>query len=141
METSNPARRFPVFESGSLSCRWRVRGGVSESALDAYPGGYAVNPKRVLRMNREEQLFVRRRKRKSMKRVPRKPLQAATGINERWSMDFVSDSYGPGRSFRVLNVLDDAFREAVIQEARGTIRGKVSPLRSTGLPVNKVSRQ
>lgn len=80
--------------------------------------GYAVNPKRILRMYREEQLFVRRRKRKSMKRVPRTPLQAATRINERWSMDFVSDSYGSGKSFRVLNVLDDAVREALIQEAR-----------------------
>lgn len=76
-----------------------------------------MNHKRVLRMYREEQLFVRRRKRKSMKRVPRTPLVAAKRINERWSMDFVSDSYGTGRVFRVLNVLDDAVRESVLQEA------------------------
>ncbi len=78
--------------------------------------GFKVNVKRVLRMYREERLQVRRRGRKKLKRVPRAPIAVAERINERWSMDFVSDALADGPSFRVLNVVDEATREAVVQE-------------------------
>ena len=29
------------------------------------------------------------------------------GLNQRWSLDFVSDALACGRRFRVLNVIDD----------------------------------
>jgi putative transposase len=86
--------------------------------------GYAVNHKRILRMYREEELFVRRKKRKTLKRTPRTPLRAATRWNERWSMDFVSDGLASGRRFRVLNVLEDAARESLAQEASSHHSGR-----------------
>lgn len=37
--------------------------------------------------------------------------------NTTWSLDFVSDRTESGRTFRVLNIIDDCNREAVAQEA------------------------
>ena len=78
--------------------------------------GFRVNVKRVLRIYREERLQVRRRGRKKLKRIPRAPMAVAARVNERWSMDFVADALADGPSFRVLNVVDEATREAVVQE-------------------------
>ncbi|MEP5761852.1 MAG: hypothetical protein ABJ327_21590 [Litoreibacter sp.] len=33
------------------------------------------------------------------------------GTNQRWSLDFVSDSLSRGHRFRILNVIDDVSRE------------------------------
>jgi len=53
--------------------------------------GYRVNLKRVYRLYRQEGLTVRRRARR--RRIPRgTPLAGPTGINERWSLDFVLDT-------------------------------------------------
>ena len=35
-------------------------------------------------------------------------------VNERWSMDFVSDQLGNARRFRVLNIFHDCSREYVL---------------------------
>ncbi len=53
--------------------------------------GWAVNRKRVYRLYREAGLLVRRRKRKRISFVERKPLPKPTAANLSWSMDFVSD--------------------------------------------------
>lgn len=45
------------------------------------------------------------------------------GINERWSMDFVSDQLANGRRFRVLNIVDDYSRECVHQIVDCSISG------------------
>jgi putative transposase len=34
-------------------------------------------------------------------------------INERWSLDFVSDTLGDGRRFRILCIVDDFSRECL----------------------------
>lgn len=66
-----------------------------------------VNHKRTERIYREEALLlsIRRRRRKyvSVKRGARKP---STRINERWAMDFVSESLWNGRKIRCLTVVD-----------------------------------
>jgi putative transposase len=53
--------------------------------------GWAVNRKRVYRLYREAGLLVRRRKRKRIGLVERKPLPKPAAANISWSMDFVSD--------------------------------------------------
>jgi putative transposase len=45
-------------------------------------------------------------------------------VNERWSMDFVSDQLANGRRFRVLNIVDDYSRECVLQIVDTSISGQ-----------------
>jgi putative transposase len=64
--------------------------------------GYGVNHKRVLRLYREEGLKLRPKKRRKVVSVQRVKPQATTGINQKWAMDFVSDTLSCGRRFRAL---------------------------------------
>jgi len=52
--------------------------------------GLVVNKKHTYRLYTEEGLQVRTKKRKKLQR-PRQPMEVPTGVNQRWSMDFVSD--------------------------------------------------
>jgi putative transposase len=52
--------------------------------------GYRVNHKRVLRLYREEGLKLRPKKRRKIVSVQRVQPRPTTGINQKWSMDFVS---------------------------------------------------
>jgi len=73
-----------------------------------------VNHKRVERMYREEGLQLPRKKGKKRGVNNRAAALLAPGEpNERWSMDFMSDSLSDGRRFRVLTVVDDFTRESV----------------------------
>ena len=73
--------------------------------------GLVQNPKRIYR---KEGLQVRRKRRKKLTR-PRVPMAVPTRVNERWSVDFVSDQLANGRRFRVFNIVDDFSRECVAQ--------------------------
>lgn len=84
--------------------------------------GWAVNHKRVHRLYRAEGLAVRRRRRKRVARL-RAPLLQPTRANERWSMDFLTDALGSGRSFRVLTIVDDRTRECLALEAETSVPG------------------
>lgn len=84
--------------------------------------GLVVNRKRTYRLYRQLQLQVRTKKRTKLNR-PRIPMALPTNINQRWSMDFVSDQLVNGRRFRVLNVVDDFSREMVGQLASYSISG------------------
>jgi putative transposase len=74
--------------------------------------GWKVNHKRLERIYREEQLSLRRRRRKKLPATLRVPLPAADRPNQRWSMDFIHDSLGMGRRFRVLTIVDDYTRQS-----------------------------
>jgi putative transposase len=76
--------------------------------------GVVLNRKRTYRVYREEGLQVRTKRRKKLNR-PRVPMPVPDRVNERWSLDFVSDQLANGRRFRVLNVVDDFSRECVLQ--------------------------
>jgi len=57
--------------------------------------------------------------RRTKKRVPKReivPLQAPAQLNDTWAMDFMGDSLYSGRSYRLLNVLDEGNREALAIE-------------------------
>ena len=80
--------------------------------------GWMVNPKRVLRLYREEGLTLRipRKKRKYASWV-RVPLPRPLGPNEQWALDFVTDARADGRRFRVLTVLDVFSRQCLALDA------------------------
>jgi len=82
-----------------------------------------INPKRTYRIYREEGLQVRTKRRKKLNR-PRVPMPVPNKVNERWSMDFVSDQLANGRRFRVLNIVDDFSRECVLQVVDFSLSGQ-----------------
>lgn len=73
--------------------------------------GLVMNHKRTYRLYREEDLSVRRRKRKRLHRE-RVPLPPTERRNQRWAMDFVSDSLWTGRRFRALVIVDGHSKES-----------------------------
>ncbi len=84
-----------------------------------------VNHKRVERMYREEGLQLSRKKGKKRGVNNRAVAPFVPGEpNERWSMDFMSDSLCDGRKFRVLTVVDDFTRECVAIEVDSGITGE-----------------
>ena len=85
--------------------------------------GLVVNPKRTYRIYREEGLQVRTKRRRKLIR-PRVPMAVPSAVNQRWSVDFVSDQLANGRRFRVFNVIDDFTRECVSQVVDFSISGE-----------------
>ena len=85
--------------------------------------GEVVNKKRTYRIYCEEGLQVRTKKRKKISR-PRVPMLVPDAVNQRWSMDFVSDQLANGKRFRVLNVVDDYSRKMVGQLVSVSISGR-----------------
>lgn len=78
--------------------------------------GKGWNHKRVYRIYRELELNLRIKPRKRLKREKPDSLAIPAAANETWSMDFMADQLGDGRSFRTLNVLDDFNREGLAIE-------------------------
>ncbi|WP_425342779.1 IS3 family transposase [Piscinibacter koreensis] len=73
----------------------------------------SINHKRVWRLYAAANLAVRKRKKVRRPPAERVPLQAASNVNEVWSMDFVSDSLANGRRLKCLTVADDFSHECV----------------------------
>ncbi|QDU68500.1 IS2 transposase TnpB [Planctomycetes bacterium Pla133] len=86
--------------------------------------GFRQNHKLTYRIYTEEQLQVRRRRRKRVAAAPREAIPVSDRAHQRWSMDFMGDSLMDGRSFRVLNVVDDCGRLAVAMEVALSISGE-----------------
>jgi putative transposase len=84
--------------------------------------GAVLNHKRTYRVYCEEKLQVRTKRRKKLTR-PRIPMAIPGRVNERWSIDFVSDQLADGRRFRILNIVDDFSRECVGQIVDSSISG------------------
>lgn len=75
--------------------------------------GWALNWKKLYRIYREEGLTVRKRGGRKRALGTRAPMAIPQVPNQRWSLDFVSDSLSDGRRFRVLCVIDDFSRECL----------------------------
>ena len=87
--------------------------------FDTYYGrirteGLPWNRKRVLRVYRMMKLQMRRKRKKRLPSRVREPLVLPKTMNETWSMDFMCDTLESGRRFRILNVIEDFNREALI---------------------------
>lgn len=93
----------------------RVRWGYRRLHVLLRREGIQANHKAVYRLYREEGLAVRRRKRKRVS-VPRRPMLLPQRLNERWSMDYMSDVLRGGRRIRIFNVVDDLSREGLASE-------------------------
>lgn len=93
----------------------RVRWGYRRLHVLLCREGIQANHKAVYRLYREEGLAVRRRKRKRVS-VPRRPMLVPRRVNERWSMDYMSDVLRGGRRIRIFNVVDDLSREGLASE-------------------------
>ncbi len=86
--------------------------------------GYKVNHKKVYRIYCEENLTVKKRKRKKTAKYRGDKAVAPTRPNERWSMDFVHDRLANGRRIRTFNVVDDFTRECLAIEVDHSLGGK-----------------
>jgi putative transposase len=79
--------------------------------------GQAVNHKRIYRVYREEKLGLRRlRRHHSVRRLTAAEKKLAERMNQRWALDFVSDTLASGQTFRVLTVIDEYTRESLAIE-------------------------
>jgi len=85
--------------------------------------GWVTNRKRTYRIYRKLHLQVRTQRRKKLTR-PRIPMGVPDSVNQRWSVDFVSDQLANGRRFRVCNIIDDFSRECVAQVTDFSISGE-----------------
>jgi putative transposase len=86
--------------------------------------GLVVNHKRTERIYREEGLSLRKRKRRKTAAMVRVILPVPIRPNERWSMDFVTDSIITGRRFRALVIVDDYSRECPAIEVDTSLGGR-----------------
>jgi putative transposase len=75
--------------------------------------GVRLNHKKLRRLYTEERLQVRRRGGRKRALGTRRPLVVPTAANQRWSLDFVSDTLSDGRRFRIMCVVDDFSRECI----------------------------
>ncbi|WP_428718867.1 IS3 family transposase [Undibacterium curvum] len=73
-----------------------------------------VNHKRAYRIYREAGLMVRQRKHKRIAGVERELKAPATGENQSWSMDSVSDGLVDVRRIRCLNIVDDFTKRCLV---------------------------
>ena len=92
----------------------RVRYGYRRLHVLLRREGWSVNHKRAYRLYAEKGLSIRtklpRRKRAWRYRQGRPEVG---GVNEVWSMDFISDQLFEGRPFRILTIVDMHTREAL----------------------------
>jgi putative transposase len=102
----------------------RVRYGYRRLHVLLQREGWRVNHKRIHRLYREEGLSIRvkpKRKRVSGPRVAPLP---ATRPQERWSMDFLTDSLANGRRFRALTIVDNVSRVSPAIEVGVSLTGE-----------------
>jgi putative transposase len=86
--------------------------------------GWHVNIKRVYRLYKLEGLEVRTKKHRKRARHLRVVPPVPTAPNERWSMDFMRDTFDDGRPFRILTVVDTFTRECPLLAADASLTGK-----------------
>lgn len=91
--------------------------------------GIVMNHKKLRRLYREEGLSVRRRRGRKRATGTRQPMPVPMQPGQRWSLDFLSDVFGPGRRFRIFAVIDDYTRECLTLVA------------DTSLPGTRVARE
>jgi putative transposase len=82
-----------------------------------------VNHKRTERIYKEEGLALRRKRRRKAAAGARMIIPAPERPNQKWSMDFVTDSTVTGRRFRALTIVDNYSRESPAIEVDTSMGG------------------
>jgi putative transposase len=85
--------------------------------------GLVINHKHTERIYREEGLALQRKRRRKGAAGTRLIMPSPQKPNERWSMDFVTDSIVTGRRFRALAIIDDFSRECPVIEVDTSLGG------------------
>jgi putative transposase len=85
--------------------------------------GLVINHKRTERLYHEEGLALRRKRRRKGTAGLRVMMPSPQRPNQRWSMDFVTDSIVTGRRFRALAIVDDYSRECPVIEVDTSLGG------------------
>jgi putative transposase len=85
--------------------------------------GLVINHKRTERIYKEEGLALRRKRRRKGAASARVIIPAPERPNQKWSMDFVTDSVVTGRRFRALTIVDDYSRECPAIEVDTSLGG------------------
>lgn len=86
--------------------------------------GLVINHKRTERIYTEEGLALRKKRRRKGAAGIRIPIAAPERPNQKWSMDFVTDSLVTGRRFRALTIVDDYTRECPALEVDTSLGGR-----------------
>ncbi|UUP17043.1 hypothetical protein NTH_04172 (plasmid) [Nitratireductor thuwali] len=86
--------------------------------------GVTVNWKKLYRLYKEERLTVRKRGGRKRALGTRAPMAIPQDPNQRWSLDFVSDTLTDGRRFRILCVIDDFSRECLAAVVDNSLSGE-----------------
>lgn len=86
--------------------------------------GRRVNRKKVQRLYRKEKLTVRRCGGCKRALGERRPIETPQALNQRWSLDFVSDQMTDGRRLRILEVFADCTGECLALVADTSISGR-----------------
>jgi len=75
--------------------------------------GLVMNHKKANRIYKEEKLQLPKKYYKKTRRRRSEPPVPPTGMNERWSMDFMADRLLNGRLIRIFAIIDDFTRECL----------------------------
>ena len=123
--------RYRSVRPDDTELRAAIRGVASERRRFAYRRihvmlrrtGWQINHKKLKRLYCKDNLQLRKRGGRKRALGTRRPLLVPGRINDRWSLDFVSDAFTDGRRFRVLAVIDDYSRECLALVADTSLSG------------------
>jgi putative transposase len=116
-------KAMTLFASACASSRRRLRFGYRRLHLLLGREGIRLNRKKLYRLYKDGRLTVRERGGRKRALGTRAPMALPQGINQRWSLDFVSDALADSRRFRILAAIGDFSREYLTLVADNSLSG------------------
>ena len=108
----------------AIAARWK-RFGYRRVNMMLRREGISINHKKVYRLYKEAGLILKRKlKRKTYEKRGMPDRSRLPGPNDRWSMDFVSDTTATGRKLRIFTLIDEVTRECIAIEVDTSITGQ-----------------
>jgi putative transposase len=108
-----PKRDAPIIEALSALVENHPSIGFWQAFHRLRMAGHSWNHKRVYRIYTAMRLNIRRRAKKRLPARVKQRLFAPEAANQVWSLDFMHDALWDGRTFRLLNVIDDFNRQVL----------------------------